>query len=135
MRSDSGANSCISTTAFLAASMLGLASASFLMDTQAAAPTNSAVAPIFPEQSVYQLDSTWTNDYGRKLKLEKLRGRVQVVVMFYANCQYACPILIQDLKRIEKALPTELRDRVGFTLVSFDSERDTAAALHEYRTA
>src|SRR5262249_5586746 len=31
------------------------------------------------------------------------------------------------------ALPENLRTNVGFVLVSFDSERDTPAALHKYR--
>src|SRR4051794_17238976 len=54
--------------------------------------------------------------------------------MFFANCQAACPLLVHDMKRIEAALPPELRERVKFVLVTFDPERDTAAALHKYRT-
>jgi len=37
------------------------------------------------------------------------------------------------MKRIEAALPESLRPHVGFTLVSFDPDRDTTAALHAYR--
>jgi protein SCO1/2 len=53
--------------------------------------------------------------------------------MFFASCQFACPIIVNDMKRIEAALPARLQGTVGFTLVSFDSERDTPAALAEYR--
>ena len=39
------------------------------------------------------------------LKLTELRGRPQVVSMFFANCQFTCPVLVNDMKRIEAALP------------------------------
>lgn len=85
------------------------------------------------DQSLYLLDSTWTSDVGREVKLGVLRGRVQVVAMFFSHCEYACPIVVEDMKRIERALPAALRDHVDFLLVSFDSERDTPEALHAFR--
>ena len=89
----------------------------------------------FTDKSIYQVNSTWTTDQNRPIKLSALAGRPQVLVMFFANCQYACPILVNDLKRIQAALPPDLRSRVGFTLVSFDTKRDTPAALTAYRRA
>jgi protein SCO1/2 len=85
------------------------------------------------DKSLYQVESRWATDTGKEMKLEALSGRPQVLVMFFANCTYACPILVSDLQRIEASLPPEIRTRVGFTLVSFDSQRDTSAALAEYR--
>ncbi|MBI1177275.1 SCO family protein [bacterium] len=83
--------------------------------------------------SIYQLESKWTSDVGREVQLRVLRGKPQIVVMFFANCQWACPLLVHDLKRIEAALPDDRRKDVGFVLVSFDSKRDTVEALHAYR--
>src|SRR6185503_19957514 len=100
------------------------------------AKTTADEAPIarpLTDQSLYQLDAIWTNDDGRTFELASLRGRPQIVVMFFANCQYACPLLVYQLKQIEAALPEAVRANVGFTLVSFDSERDTPAALKSYR--
>ncbi len=37
------------------------------------------------------------------------------------------------MQRIEAALPENLRTNTGFLLISFDSERDTPAALKVYR--
>jgi protein SCO1/2 len=85
------------------------------------------------DQSLYQLDSVWTSDVGREVKLGVLRGRVQVVAMFFTHCEYACPIIVEDMKRIERALPAVFRERVDFLLVSFDSERDTPEALRAFR--
>lgn len=85
--------------------------------------------------SIYNLDASWTNDFGAAVKLKSLRGRPQVITMFFASCEYACPVLAHDMKRIEAALPEDLRGRIGFALISFDGERDTPAALAKYRHA
>ena len=87
----------------------------------------------YTDRSLYQLDSKWTSDVGREVKLGVLRGRVQVLAMFFAQCEYACPILVHDMQRLEKSLPAALRGRVEFLLVSFDTERDTPEALRAYR--
>jgi protein SCO1/2 len=87
----------------------------------------------FTDKSLYQLDSTWTNDLGRAQQLGALKGRPQIVTMFFASCQYACPLLVYKMKQIEAALPENVRTNVGFALVTFDTERDTPAALHAYR--
>jgi protein SCO1/2 len=87
----------------------------------------------FTDKSIYQAESTWATDQAGHLKLGELGGRPQIVAMFFANCQFACPIIVNDMKRIEAALPPELRARVGFTLVSFDTKRDTSATLAAYR--
>jgi protein SCO1/2 len=96
-------------------------------------PTSEATPVHLTDKSIYQLDSNWTNDYGAPLKLGSLRGRPQIVTMFFANCAYACPLLVYQMQQIEAGLPEQLRDQVGFTLVSFDTERDTPTALHSYR--
>ncbi|HEX5220973.1 MAG TPA: SCO family protein [Verrucomicrobiae bacterium] len=85
------------------------------------------------DKSLYQTGSTWTTDANKKIKLADLKGRPQVVVMFFASCQYACPILVHDLTRIESALKPELRGKLGFTLVTFDTKRDTPEVLAKFR--
>lgn len=86
-----------------------------------------------PENSIYQINGQWTNDYGVAVTLAAQKGRFQVVTMFFSHCQYACPLLVEKMKRLEAALPANLRGDVVFTLVSLDAELDTPAALHNYR--
>ncbi len=114
----------------------------FRCASDAAGPAKSSADPCcarplasgsFPGKSIYQNDTDWTTDAGRKIKLGALSGKPQVIVMFFAHCQSACPLLVSDMKKIEAALPKSLRDHVGFTLVSFDTVRDNAAALKDYR--
>ena len=85
------------------------------------------------DKSLYQLDSVWTSDVGKEVKLGVLRGRPQVLALFFTSCEFACPIIVQDMKRIQEVLPAALRDQVDFVLVTMDSERDSPAVLHEYR--
>lgn len=95
----------------------------------------AAPAPAKPlaEKSLYQLDTVWTNDDGVAVPLSSLRGRPQVIVMFFASCQYTCPLTVMQMKELETALPASARANVGFTLVSFDTLRDTPATLKSYR--
>lgn len=90
-------------------------------------------AAVFSDKSLYQTESKWTTDANKQIKLADLKGPPQVVVMFFASCQYACPVLVHDLTRIEAALKPELRRKVGFMLVTFDTRRDTPEALAKFR--
>ena len=85
------------------------------------------------DKSLYQLDSTWTSDVGREVKLGVFRGRAQVVGMFFTKCEYACPIIVNDMRKLQAALPEDVRGKVDFLLVSFDAKRDTPETLAAYR--
>ena len=97
-----------------------------------ARPAPPALAT-YTDKSLFQLDSVWTTDATNQVRLDQLRGRPQVVAMFFASCQFTCPLTINDLKGIEAALPANVRTNVGFTLVSFDSDRDTPKVLRGVR--
>lgn len=85
------------------------------------------------DKSLYQLNSAWTNDAGNSVALTTLRGRPVLIAMFFASCEYACPVLVNDLKRLEAALPEDIRGNVQLVLVSFDTKRDTPPALRAFR--
>ena len=85
------------------------------------------------DKSLYLLDSKWTSDVGREIKLGALRGRPQIVAMFFTQCEYACPILVSELQTIERRLPPAVLAKVDFLLVSIDPKRDTPAALATFR--
>jgi protein SCO1/2 len=84
-------------------------------------------------RSLYQLDAKWTDDAGQTVTLASLRGQPVVVAMFFASCEYACPVLVNDLQRLRAALPAAVREQTRFVLVSFDVARDTPAVLAAYR--
>lgn len=88
---------------------------------------------VYSERSLYQLESKWTSDMAREVRLGVLHGKPQLVAMVFTSCEYACPIIVNDLKRIEAALPEDVRSKVGVLLISFDHERDTPKKLGEFR--
>ena len=125
--------------------MLVLGACLFSLSAPARSATNETVEALPPccrpitaqtnytDKSLFLLESTWTADNGRAVKLGALRGRAQVVAMFFSSCQFTCPLTVSDMKRIEAALPENLRTNTDFLLVSFDGGRDTPAVLRAYR--
>jgi protein SCO1/2 len=95
-------------------------------------PAATVTTPL-STRSIYQLEATWTDDAGQSVQLASLRGQPVVIAMFYASCTSACPLLVADVRRVEAAVPSEAREKTRVVLVSFDTERDTPAALHAYR--
>ncbi|MEZ4287743.1 MAG: SCO family protein [Polyangiales bacterium] len=81
------------------------------------------------EQSVYLLESSWEDARGGAYTLVESKGQPTVVLMFYGTCEAVCPILIEDMKKIEAALSDEEREQTRFVLVSFDPENDTLPKL------
>jgi protein SCO1/2 len=53
--------------------------------------------------------------------------------MGYTSCGYACPMLVQDMKKIASRLPEGTPAR--YVLVSMDPERDTPEKLRAFRDA
>lgn len=86
-----------------------------------------------PEMSLYQLDATWRDDRDHARQLAELKGRPVVLSMIYTSCEYVCPLLVQEVRAIDAALPEDLQDRAALVLVSFDPERDTPRKLAAYR--
>jgi protein SCO1/2 len=99
----------------------------------AALPVAASPAKPLTARSIYQLDASWTNDAGARVQLASFHGQPVVIAMFFASCEYACPLLVTDLQRLREALPAEARAKTRFVLVSFDTARDTPAALKAYR--
>jgi protein SCO1 len=82
--------------------------------------------------SIYHAQSVWLDQDRQTRPLDSLGGRVQVVAMVYTNCAYACPRMMLDMKRIEGEIPPDLRDDVGFVIVTIDPDRDTPENLARY---
>lgn len=84
--------------------------------------------------SLYQLTDQWENSQSQKFELSQLKGKVQLMAMVFTHCGFACPKTVANIKDIESRLPPNLKDKVGFVLVSFDVKRDTPQRLKEYAT-
>ncbi len=87
----------------------------------------------YSKESLYQLDAAFTDDSGRPATLGELRGRPVVLAMFFASCNYACPLTVTNMQAIRDRLPAGVRSRAAFVLVSFDVARDTPGVLNQFR--
>lgn len=89
-------------------------------------------AVTLPADSIYQVKSSWVDQFGKKVELASLAGKPVAISMVYLSCTFSCPTTVLHMKELQKQLPASLRHAVQFVLVSFDGEHDTPAAMKKY---
>lgn len=94
-----------------------------------------ALADELPGDSVYQVTAPLTDQDGRSLGWQDLRGRAVVVSMFYSNCHLMCPLIIASGKALQQQLSSGDRDALDLAVLSIDPVRDTPVALQEVADA
>lgn len=90
-----------------------------------------AQAPL-PGASILQLDSAWTNQNGKSVKLASLRGSPRLLVMLYTRCETACPLIVEDLKEIAHDMDAKKSGKIDVSIFSLDSFRETAESLAQF---
>ncbi|WP_395740114.1 SUMF1/EgtB/PvdO family nonheme iron enzyme [Prosthecobacter sp.] len=78
--------------------------------------------------TIYELPGEWRDQNNQRVALGSLRGGVRVLTMGFTRCKSACPRILSDMKRIEKALGQDA-ERAGFVFLSIDPEFDTPAQM------
>jgi protein SCO1 len=82
--------------------------------------------------SLYQFHDLFTDQHGKTMMLHELQGQYLVVAMFYATCTAICPRIAAEMLRLQKSLSSGQKSKTRFVLISFDHERDDAAALRKF---
>jgi protein SCO1/2 len=82
--------------------------------------------------SLCHIESTFTTQAGKELKFKEFAGKPIVLAMVYTHCEHACPMIVADMKAIEKGLSEEQRKGVHFVLASMDPDRDTVERLSAF---
>lgn len=85
-----------------------------------------------PSDSIFHLTTDWQDQHNKNKKLTDLRGKTLVVVMIYTSCKAACPLLVADMKKIEKQIKPSNLNKVSLVLVSIDPETDTPQRLADF---
>ena len=83
-----------------------------------------------PVATVYDLPGEWHTQENKPFKLAELRGKPRLITMGFTSCKFACPRIIDDMKRIESALGADA-DKVGFVFFSFDTAADKPEKLRK----
>jgi protein SCO1/2 len=96
-----------------------------------ASPTGQAGAPALPSDSVYQLPLVLTDQHGKAGDWRQRRGKPQLVAMFYSNCRFICPLIVDSGKAVQRQLSPAQQAELGVLYISMDPARDTPARLAE----
>jgi len=89
----------------------------------------------YSSESIYQLNSQWHDQDNRKITLGKFENKRVILAMIYATCQSACPVIVNDMKTIESAIPADKINDYRFILVTIDPSRDKPSELKKYAAA
>lgn len=84
------------------------------------------------QNSIFLLDGNWKNENNKNVNWSSLKGVNYVMTMIFTNCTYACPVIVNDMKKVEAQLSNNDLKKVKFLLVSMDPERDTPEALLKF---
>ena len=84
---------------------------------------------LLPDASIYQLEARLTDQNGKVATFTDQAGDVRLVSMFYASCKYVCPMIIDQLKRIEHELDDEQHQRLRVSMITFDAKHDSPDVL------
>jgi len=76
-------------------------------------------------------DAQLTNHEGEQFRLTELRGKASLVFFGFTNCPDVCPAAMAKFRQLEQSGLVD-PDKVNFTLISVDGERDTPAAMKKY---
>ena len=82
--------------------------------------------------SLFNISDTWTTSQNKPFRLKELSGKPTVITMVYTSCQMVCPVVVENVKKVEKSLPSNDEGKVNFAVFSFDPDRDTAEQLKTF---
>ena len=117
------------TLASLKRLFAGFAATALLAMATVASAAKPAAA--LPGDSIYQLQLPLTDSNGQTRDWRALRGKPQLVTMFYTSCKFICPLIIESGKAVERQLTPAQQKRLGIVMISMDPARDDPAALRK----
>lgn len=94
--------------------------------------TNIENSNEIPDESLFNLTSEWKTQDNKSIKIQSLQGKVIIAAMVFTHCEGACPRIVSDIQRIEKAFTADELKNIQFLLISMDPERDTPERCREF---
>jgi protein SCO1/2 len=116
----------------LAFAMFALVATSCTHQSSEAPSPMTELQTVQPQQgSLYSVPMTLDDQNGQKVEWNAMKGKTRVISMIFTHCLATCPIITEQLKQAQHLLSSAKQTNVTFSLVSFDSKRDTSARLKE----
>ena len=99
----------------------------------AAQLTTAGTAVNLPGDSIYQIPIELETDTGSRVAFSSFKGMPLLITLFYADCTSVCPMLTQQLQKIDHRLRAGARANTRILMISLDTEHDTPAVLSDFR--
>lgn len=87
-----------------------------------------------PSDSIYHVKATLTDQDGAVSDLSVHRGHPVLVTMFYSSCPMSCPLLIDTIRAVERAVTPASREQLRVLMITIDPEQDTSTRLKQLAT-
>ena len=75
---------------------------------------------------------TFTNQLGKTVTLDSLKGKILVVDFFFARCPTLCPSMAKSMKRLQNSYTNSNDSIVQFISISIDPEHDSVPQLRKF---
>jgi protein SCO1/2 len=86
----------------------------------------------YSDNSIYQLKSIWRDENNTEVSLNKFYGKKVILSMIYTNCTIACPVIVNEMQRLEALIPGNAVNNYNFVVVSIDPKRDTPSRMKKF---
>lgn len=83
-------------------------------------------------KNVLALPTTWKDETGATVTLERFKGRWYALTFVYTSCAGSCPLTTKKLKRLDAALE-QAGTPLDLVVVSLDPSHDTPPMVKQYR--
>ena len=67
-----------------------------------------------------------------RVSLHDFRGKAVAVTFIFASCTDTCPLLTDNMARVQDKLGSTFGSRIAFVSITVDPERDTPEVLRQY---
>jgi protein SCO1 len=75
---------------------------------------------------------TFTNQLGKTVTLDSLKGKILVIDFFFTKCPTICPGLARSMKKLQDSYTNSKDSIVQFISISIDPERDSVPLLRAF---
>jgi len=75
---------------------------------------------------------TFTNQLGKKVSLDDLKGKILVIDFFFSRCPSICPGMAKSMRRLQSSFINSNDSIVQFITVSIDPEHDSVPQLRKF---
>jgi len=75
---------------------------------------------------------TFTNQLGKTIDLDSLKGKILVIDFFFSRCPTICPGMAKSMKKLQSSFTNSNDSIVQFISISIDPEHDSVPQLRRF---